>query len=128
MYEFPHATYEPSLYLWDALRMSKASGFHVSLTGGKNSTTVGLIVYNMCCILYNHIVNKGSEDHVINDLRTIVRNPSYTPTSPKDICSKLFFTTYLETEKSSQQSKERASEIAKELNSNHIIINFQEIT
>lgn len=100
IYEIPHATYEPSLYLWDALKMSKASGFHISLSGGKNSCTVALIVYNLCCLLFNHIKSKNYEDSVLKDLRRIVKNAGYYPTSPKDICSKLLFTTYMETENS----------------------------
>ena len=75
--------------------MSKASGFHISLSGGKNSASVALIVYNMCCVVYNHIINKGHEDTILKDLQKIVKDPKYYPTSPKDICSKILFTTYM---------------------------------
>ncbi len=63
--------------------MSKASGFHVCVSGGKNSATVALIVYNLCCLLYNHITNKGYEDSVLRDLRRMVNNDQYYPNSPK---------------------------------------------
>jgi NAD+ synthase (glutamine-hydrolysing) len=88
--------------------MSKANGFHVSLSGGKNSATVALIVYNLCCLLYNHITKKGYEDTVLKDLRRIVNNPEYVPTSPKDIASYLLFTTYMECENSRTETKKRA--------------------
>ena len=102
IYEIPHATYEPSLYLWDALKISKSSGFHISLSGGKNSCTVALMVYNMCCLVYKHITTKGYEDEVLSDLRRIVKEDKYFPKSPKDICSKLLYTTYMETENSTR--------------------------
>ena len=54
-YEFPHATYEPSVYLWDVLRKSKARGFFLPLSGGLDSCTVALIVYNMCYLLFNQL-------------------------------------------------------------------------
>jgi NAD+ synthase (glutamine-hydrolysing) len=89
--------------------MSKASGFHISLSGGKNSCSVALIVYNLCCLVYNHIANKGYEDTILKDLRKIVNNPTYKPTSPKNICSKLLFTTYMVTENSNRNNQERAA-------------------
>lgn len=82
--------------------MSKASGFHISLSGGKNSGSVALMVYNLCCLLYKHLSTKGYEDTILKDLRKIVKDEKYSPSSPKDICSKLLFTTYMETENSTR--------------------------
>lgn len=55
-YTFPHARYEPSLFLWDYMRKSKASGFFLALSGGMDSCCVCLIVYNMCVLIYREIV------------------------------------------------------------------------
>ena len=56
LYEFEYASYEPSVYLWDLLRKSKgAKGFFLTLTGGINDSTVALIVYNMCFLLFSQI-------------------------------------------------------------------------
>lgn len=63
--------------------MSKASGFHIALSGGKNSCSVALIAFNLCCLLYNHIISKGYEDQVLRDLRRIVRDAGFYPKSPK---------------------------------------------
>lgn len=54
--------------------MSKAGGLHISLSGGKNSCAVALIVYNMCCLLYYHIISKGYEVSVLKDLRRIIKS------------------------------------------------------
>ncbi len=60
LYEFPHATFEPSLYLWDVLRKSKARGFFLPLSGGLDSCTVALIVYNMCHVIYEQLQGNPS--------------------------------------------------------------------
>lgn len=52
--------------------MSKATGFHISLSGGKNSCAVALIVYNMCCLVFDHIVNRNSNE-VLVDLRRVLQ-------------------------------------------------------
>lgn len=57
-YEFPHARYEPSLYLWDFLWKSKgACGYLLPLSGGLDSCAVAVIVYNMCCLVYHEIAD-----------------------------------------------------------------------
>jgi NAD+ synthase (glutamine-hydrolysing) len=35
------------------MRKSKAGGFFLPLSGGLDSSSVALVVYNMCKILYN---------------------------------------------------------------------------
>jgi len=54
-YKFPHARYEPSVFLWDYLRKSKAGGFFLPLSGGMDSSSVALMVYNMCIVVYKEI-------------------------------------------------------------------------
>jgi NAD+ synthase (glutamine-hydrolysing) len=44
--------YEPSLYLWDYLKKSKATGYFLALSGGADSAAVALVVYNMCRLLH----------------------------------------------------------------------------
>lgn len=72
-YEFPHARYEPSLYLWDYLRKSKASGFFLPLSGGLDSSAVALIVYNMCCIVYSEITDEDNTS-ALKDLRRMFKD------------------------------------------------------
>jgi len=56
------------------LRKSHARGFFLPLSGGLDSCTVALIVYNMCCLVYKHIAEKKNES-ILNDLRKVIRNP-----------------------------------------------------
>jgi hypothetical protein len=56
--------------------MTKATGFHISLSGGKNSCAVALIIYNMCCLLFDHIVNRNCIE-VLVDLRKVLRDEKY---------------------------------------------------
>ena len=62
IYEFEHASYEPSVFLWDVLRKSRARGFFLPLSGGLDSCTVSLMVYNMCVLLGNQINNKSQSE------------------------------------------------------------------
>jgi len=39
------------MFLWDYLRKSKAGGFFLALSGGLDSCSVALTVYNMCVIV-----------------------------------------------------------------------------
>ena len=43
--------YEPSLYLWDYLRKTGARGFLIPLSGGADSASSALTVFNMCKLL-----------------------------------------------------------------------------
>ena len=63
--------YEPSLYLWDYLRKAKAGGFFLPLSGGLDSSSVSIIVYNMCLIVFKEITERKKE-RVLKDLRQIV--------------------------------------------------------
>ena len=100
VYEFPHATYEPSLFLWDYLRKSKASGFFLALSGGLDSCSVALTVFNMCVIIAKEIIERKKEK-VLNDLRKIVKNNEYYPKDAQDIMKQLMFTCYMATNNSS---------------------------
>ena len=81
VYEFPHATYEPSLFLWDYLRKSKGSGFFLALSGGLDSCSVALTVYNLSIILLREI-HERKNAQVLKDLRKIVGEPEFKPDHP----------------------------------------------
>lgn len=77
-YDCKHITYEPSVYLWDYLKKSKANGFFLALSGGADSACVALVIYNMCKLLIKEIVvNKKTE--VLAELRAVVKDPKYIP-------------------------------------------------
>jgi NAD+ synthase (glutamine-hydrolysing) len=54
-------SYEVSVFLWDYLRQSRRSGFILPLSGGMDSSSVALIVYNMCVLVYKEIVEKRNK-------------------------------------------------------------------
>lgn len=49
-------------------------------------------------------------------------DPNYFPTSPNDLCSKLFVTCYMATENNSAETKQRAAELASQIGSTHFSI------
>jgi NAD+ synthase (glutamine-hydrolysing) len=112
--------------LWDYLKKSKASGYFLALSGGADSAAVSLVVYNMCKLLMEEI-GKRKKRSILDELRNVVRDKKYVPASAEDICSKLFYTAYLATDNSSQETTQRAAAIAKEIGANHRFVNFSHI-
>ena len=56
------------------------------------------------------------------EIRRIVNDHNYSPSSPQDLCSKLFVTCYMGTVNSSEDTKNRAKELANQIGSNHLSI------
>ncbi|CAF0844428.1 unnamed protein product [Brachionus calyciflorus] len=110
----------PACWLWDYLRRSKQGGFFLPLSGGIDSCSTACIVYSMCCLIYMEI--SQNNEIVLRELRRIVNDDTYIPTSQNDICSKLFVTCYMGTANSSEQTKNRAKDLANQIGSNHLSI------
>lgn len=55
------------------------------------------------------------ENRVLADVQRIVGDTAYIPTDPQDLAGKLFTTCYMGTENSSQETRSRAAELAKEI-------------
>jgi len=127
LFEFPHATFEPSIYLWDYLRKCGARGFYLSLSGGLDSCAAVLTVYNMCHLVYDAIVNNKDADQVLSDLRKVLRKKNYYPKSPKKLCNDLLYTAYLATVNSSELTMQRAKRIAQDFGCKHRVVNFDDI-
>lgn len=66
-------TWGPSLYLWDYLRRSGAGGYFLPLSGGADSCSVALVVYNMCRLIFSEITEKKSEQ-ILKQIRDIVED------------------------------------------------------
>jgi NAD+ synthase (glutamine-hydrolysing) len=77
-------SYGPSCYLWDYLRKSGASGYFLPLSGGADSASSALIVYNMCEIAYKAL--KEGDMDILETIRKIVGDKNYIPVDSKDIC------------------------------------------
>ena len=59
---------------------------------------------------------------VLGEIRRIVNDNKYTPSSQYDLCSKLFVTCYMATSNSSQETKQRAHGLASQIGATHLSI------
>lgn len=116
----------PACYLYDYLRRTGASGFFLPLSGGADSSAVAVIVYNMGCLLYEAIV-KENNTKVLNDFRKIIKDPEFMPKSIQEIVGKIFFTCYMGSNNSSEETKKRALDLSKEIGANHYDVNISQI-
>ena len=81
-----------------------------------------------CLLKYRKIVfHFDIDEQVIEDLRAIVRNPSFVPTSPQEICNLIFHTCYMGTENSGPDTQSRAKELAARIGCYHLDIKIDSI-
>jgi NAD+ synthase (glutamine-hydrolysing) len=57
---FEEIKYGPACWLWDYLRRSNQNGFFLPLSGGIDSCSTALIVFSMCCLVYEKYQQKGN--------------------------------------------------------------------
>ncbi|XP_063800244.1 glutamine-dependent NAD(+) synthetase [Pseudophryne corroboree] len=112
----------PACWLWDYLRRSKQGGFLLPLSGGVDSSAVACIVYSMCRLVCQ-AVEEGNEE-VLNDVRQVVAEESYTPVVPRELCHRLLTTCYIATENSSSETRERARMLSEQIGSYHLTPNI----
>ena len=71
---------------------------------------------------------KANNQQVIADLHTICLDEEWLPSTPEELCGRLFHTCYMGTEKnSSKETRRRAKELGKALNSYHTDLNIDTI-
>uniref|UniRef100_A0A4W3JFF1 Glutamine-dependent NAD(+) synthetase n=1 Tax=Callorhinchus milii TaxID=7868 RepID=A0A4W3JFF1_CALMI len=112
----------PACWLWDYLRRSSQAGFLLPLSGGIDSSATACIVYSMCrqvCLA----ADNGNQQ-VIEDARKIVNDPNYVPKDPREFCRQVFTTCYMASENSSQDTCNRAKELADQIGSYHLNMNI----
>uniref|UniRef100_A0A8C0KX25 Glutamine-dependent NAD(+) synthetase n=1 Tax=Canis lupus dingo TaxID=286419 RepID=A0A8C0KX25_CANLU len=112
----------PACWLWDFLRRSRQAGFFLPLSGGVDSAATACLVYSMCRQVCEAVRNGNQE--VLADVRAIVDQLSYTPQDPRDLCGRLLTTCYMASENSSQETCDRAKELAQQIGSHHIGLNI----
>ncbi|XP_039281305.1 glutamine-dependent NAD(+) synthetase [Nilaparvata lugens] len=115
-------TMGPACWLWDYLRRSGQGGFFLPLSGGVDSASTACIVYSMCNLVTDSC-NKG-DPTTIAEVRKIVSDAEYIPKDPKELCSRLFVTSYLATENSSKLTKDLAASLASQIGSYHLDVNI----
>ncbi|KAG7093662.1 glutamine-dependent NAD(+) synthetase [Marasmius oreades] len=115
----------PACWLWDYLRRSRTQGYFLPLSGGIDSCATATIVYSMCRLVVEAV--EGGNSQVIADARRIVGEPEgsdYVPSDPKEFCGRIFHTCYMGTENSSDETRQRAKQLAQDIGSYHIDLNM----
>lgn len=136
----------PACWLWDYLRRSHSSGFFLPLSGGIDSCATAIIVHSMCREVIKAI-SEGNEE-VIRDARRISgesEDSTWVPSSPQELCkyvlwpvpslclplltviSRIFHTSYMGTQNSSKETRDRSKKLAEQIGSYHVDFNFDSI-
>ncbi|XP_051214236.1 glutamine-dependent NAD(+) synthetase [Lolium perenne] len=120
MYHCPEEeiAFGPSCWLWDYLRRSRASGFLLPLSGGADSSSVAAIVGCMCQLVIKDI-EKGDEQVKVDAMRIGQYKDGEFPTDSRELAKRLFYTVYMGTENSSEDTRSRAKRLAEEIGSFH---------
>jgi len=119
----------PACWLWDYLRRSGASGFFLPLSGGADSSATATIVGCMCVMVYNS-AKEDSTSQIAADCRRICGmedDPTWFPTSPQDFANRIFHTSYMGTENSSEATESRAKRLAETIGSYHLSIKIDNL-
>ena len=112
----------PALWMWDYLRKSGCSGFCVPLSGGLDSSSCVLIVYSMakCLSQYHRELDVRKDLMRVLGLNGMIDGEIDDFLSdPRNICQRILHTAYLGTKYSSKESRKRADNLAKAVNSHH---------
>ncbi|BDD58745.1 glutamine-dependent NAD(+) synthetase [Monascus purpureus] len=118
----------PACWLWDYLRRSRSAGFFLPLSGGIDSCATAVIVHSMCREVIKAI-SEGNEE-VIRDARRISgesEDSTWVPSSPQELCNRIFHTSYMGTQNSSKETRDRSKKLAEQIGSYHVDFNFDSI-
>ncbi|KAG6791569.1 hypothetical protein POTOM_000692 [Populus tomentosa] len=113
----------PGCWLWDYLRRSGASGFLLPLSGGADSSSVAAIVGCMCQLVVKEIDN-GDEQVKADAIRIGNYTDRQFPTDSKEFAKRIFYTVFMGSENSSEDTKKRAKELADEIGSWHLDVSI----
>ncbi|KAI9867197.1 MAG: glutamine-dependent NAD(+) synthetase [Trichoglossum hirsutum] len=95
-------------------------------SGGMDSASSAIIVYSMCRLVTDAV--EAGNKQVIKDVQMICAEDDWLPSTPQELCGKLFHTCYMGTEKnSSKDTRRRAKGLGEVLNSYHIDLNIDAV-
>ena len=122
----------PACWLWDYLRRcGGTAGYFIPLSGGIDSCATSVIVFSMCNLVHGWIhapeKNGSSKDQVLKDCRRIAGEPrdsSWVPSSPQEICNRIFHTCFMGTSNSSKDTRLRAKNLARDIGAYHTDLNI----
>ncbi|GAB1212982.1 hypothetical protein ATERTT37_002131 [Aspergillus terreus] len=118
----------PACWLWDYLRRSGAAGYFVPLSGGIDSCATAVIVHSMCREVIK-AVSQGNEQ-VIKDVRRLCAEPpdsKWLPSTSQEVCNRIFHTSFMGTQNSSKETRQRAKALSTDIGSYHIDFNFDTV-
>lgn len=118
----------PACWLWDYLRRCGAAGFFLPLSGGIDSCATAVIVFSMCREVVKAVTD-GNEQ-VIRDVRKVCgesADSNWLPNTPQELCNRIFHTTYMGTQNSSKETRDRSRKLSEYIGSYHIDFNFDTI-
>ena len=120
----------PACWLWDYLRRCSAAGFFIPLSGGIDSCATSVIVFSMCRLVHEAIT-RDHNAQVITDCRKVCgEKPDslWLPSSPQEICSRIFHTCFMGSVNSSKETRSRAKVLASDIGAYHTDLNIDTIT
>ena len=79
----------------------------------------------MSQLVFRKAILEGDE-HCLADLRRLVRDPKFRPSSYQDIVNQLFVTCYLGTKNSSHDTLDRAKRVAEGIGSYHFAVTIDD--
>ena len=115
-------------WLWDYARRCQQAGLFLPLSGGVDSCATAVIVYSMARMVCTAIKERNVQ--VTNDLRRMCGEPQeskWEPSTPQEICNRIFHTCFMGTENSSSETRQRAKSLAKDIGAFHIDLNMDAI-
>ncbi|XP_034536588.1 glutamine-dependent NAD(+) synthetase [Notolabrus celidotus] len=112
----------PACWLWDYLRRSGQAGFLLPLSGGVDSSSAACIIHSMCVLICQAVEDGNMQ--VLEDVRRVVWDDSYSPQHPRELCGRIFTTCYMASENSSEDTCSRAKDLANQIGSTHLNINI----
>lgn len=115
----------PACWLWDYLRRSKCAGFFLPLSGGIDSCATAVIVHSMCRLVVQSI--KNGDQQVLLDVQMLTHDSTFVPKTPQEVAGRLFYSSFMGTENSSQETRSRAKELAAKIGSYHVDMNMDSL-
>lgn len=114
-----------ALWLWDYLRRSKMKGFMMPLSGGLDSSSVAMLVFAMC----NHLYKLRHTPEVLDHFENVIGEPNAASVllSPDLFCRIIFKCVYLRTEFSSDETYQRAHDLAAAIGAEFHDISIQDL-
>ncbi|KAL3691309.1 hypothetical protein R1sor_004960 [Riccia sorocarpa] len=109
----------PACWLWDYLRRSGATGYFLPLSGGADSSAVAAIVGSMCQLVIKAI-QEGNEQVLSDALRIGQYKGDEKPESAQEFAGRLLHTAYMGSENSSEETRKRSEQLAKEIGASHL--------